>query len=133
MEHVLLIAQIVVLLLLSALSIYFILVLVRLREVLGTVDANLKQVSTKVLPMLDNLEFITSKLRAIVENFDEQMGTLRTSIETIRSVADNVASFERRVQDAVETPIMDVMNTIGGIIRGFSSFITRITGGSSSD
>ena len=130
METVLLIAQIIVLIALSGLAIYFITVLVKLRELLGTVDTNLKDVTAKTLPTLDNLEVITSKLRAIVENFDEQLATLRSSVETIRSVTDSVADFQRRVQSAVESPLMEVMNTIGGIIRGFTSFLSRITGGS---
>lgn len=132
MENVLLIAQIVVLFALSGLSIYFILVLVKLRELLGTFDTNLREVSSRAIPTLENLEIITSKLRAIVENFDEQIALLRTSVETIRSVADNVAAFERRVQEAIESPVMEVMSTLGGIIRGFTTFLGRITGGSSS-
>jgi len=129
----LLVAQIILLLSLSALAIYLIIVLIRVRDVLGTVETNLKEVSAKALPTLDNMEAITTKLRSIVENFDEQMTTLRTSINTLHGVAENVAAFERRVQNAVEMPIMEVMNTIGGIIRGFSSFITRITSSKSSE
>lgn len=130
---VLIIAQIIILLTLSALAIYFIMVLSKLRELLGTMDTNLKQVTAKALPTLDNLEVITTKLRSIVVNFDEQIILLKESVDTIRSVADNVAAFERRVQDAVESPIMEVMNTIGGIIRGFTTFLNRLGRGSSSD
>ena len=130
METFVLIVEIIVLLSLSGAAIYFIMMLVKLRELLITVNTNLKDVTAKTLPTLDNLEVITSKLRAIVENFDEQLAMLRSSVETIRSVADSVAEFQRRVQSAVESPLMEVMNTIGGIIRGFTSFLSRITGGS---
>lgn len=126
----LLIAQIIILLSLSALAIYMIVVLSKLRELLGTVDQNLKQITAKAIPTLDNLDVITSKLRTIVENFDEQLDTVKQSVETIKGIADNVAAFERRIQDAVESPIMEVMNTIGGIIRGFTSFLGRVTRGS---
>lgn len=129
----LIIAQIIILFSLSALSIYFIIVLVKFRELLGTIDSNLKQVTAKTLPTLDNLDVITTKLRAIVENFDEQINSVKQSVDTLKGIAENVAAFERRIQDAVESPIMDVMNTIGGIIRGFTSFLTRITRGSSSE
>ena len=130
METFVLIVKIIALLSLSGAAIYFIMMLVKLRELLGTVNTNLKDVTAKTLPTLDNLEVITSKLRAIVENFDEQLAMLRSSVETIRSVTDSVAEFQRRVQTAVESPVMEVMNTIGGIIRGFTSFLSRITGGS---
>ncbi|MFA6542137.1 MAG: DUF948 domain-containing protein [Bacteroidota bacterium] len=129
----LLIAQIIILLSLSALAIYMIVVLARLREVLGTVDQNLKQLTAKTLPTLDNLEVITTKLRTIVVNFDEQLDSVKESVETIKGIAENVAAFERRIQDAVESPIMEVMNTIGGIIRGFTTFLGRVTRGSISE
>jgi uncharacterized protein YoxC len=129
----LLIAQIIILLSLSALAIYMIVVLSKLREVLGTVDQNLKQLTAKAIPTLDNLDVITAKLRTIVVNFDEQLDTVKQSVETIKGIAENVAAFERRIQDAVESPIMEVMNTIGGIIRGFTTFLGRVTRGSISE
>ncbi|MFA6541279.1 MAG: hypothetical protein WCT99_06720 [Bacteroidota bacterium] len=133
MENLLMIAQIVVLLSLSALAVYFIIVLARVKDVLSSMEVNLKLFGQKVMPLLDNMDAITTKLRAVLENVDEQIMILRTSVDTLKSVADNVASFERRVQNAIESPIMDVVDTVGGVIRGFSSFITRITGGHSSE
>jgi uncharacterized protein YoxC len=128
-ETVLMVAEIIVLLSLSALVVYIIIVLGQVRELLERFDSNLQQINARLIPTLDNMEVITAKLRVVLENFDEQMNMLKSSVETIKSVADNVSLFEKRVQEAVESPIMDVMNTIGGMIRGFSSFITRIVGG----
>lgn len=132
MENFLTIAQIIVLLLLSGVAIYAIVVLVKLRDLLGTIDSNLKEVATRTIPTLENLEVITKKIRVIVENFDEQIAMLKSSVETLKGVADNVAAFERRVQDAIESPIMEVMNSLGGVIRGFTSFFNRFIGGRSS-
>ncbi len=132
MENFLAIAQIIVLLLLSGVSIYAIMVLVKLRDLLGTIDMNLKQFALRAFPTLENLEVITKKIRVIVENFDEQIAMLKSSVETLKGVADNVAAFERRVQDAIESPIMEVMNSLGGVIRGFTSFFNRAIGGRSS-
>jgi hypothetical protein len=131
-ETFLTIAQITVLVLLSCVAIYAVIVLMRLRDLLGTIDTNLKQVATRAIPTLDNLEAITRKIRMIVDNFDEQIAMLKSSVDTLKSVADNVAAFERRVQDAIESPIMEVMNTIGGVVRGFTSFFNRAVGGRSS-
>jgi len=131
-ENFLTIAQIIVLLMLSGVAIYAIMVLVKLRDLLGTIDSNLKEVATRTIPTLENLEVITKKIRVIVENFDEQIAMLKSSVETLKGVADNVAAFERRVQDAIESPIMEVMNSLGGVIRGFTSFFNRIIGGRSS-
>jgi len=131
-EQLLMLAQIIVLFALSGLAIYFIIVLTKVREVLNTFDTNMKEIASRTIPTLQNLEIITSKLRSVVENIDEQIDLLRSSAETIRGVADNIASFERRVQEAIESPVMEVMNTIGGVIRGFTTFLSRLVGGSSS-
>jgi methyl-accepting chemotaxis protein len=131
-ENFLTIAQIIVLLLLSGVSIYAMVVLVKLRDLLGTIDLNLKEVATRTIPTLENLEVITKKIRVIVENFDDQIAMLNSSVETLKGVADNVAAFERRVQDAIESPIMEVMNSLGGVIRGITSFFNRALGGRSS-
>ncbi len=132
MENFLTIAQIIVLLLLSGVAIYAIVVLAKLRDLIGTIDTNLKHVAIRIIPTLENLEVITKKIRVIVENFDEQIAMLKSSVETLKGVADNVAAFERRVQDAIESPIMEVMNSLGGVIRGFTSFFNRAIGGRSS-
>ncbi|MBW7889140.1 MAG: DUF948 domain-containing protein [Bacteroidetes bacterium] len=128
METILTIALIIVALALSFLAVYLVVVLSKLRDVLGTVEINIKEVGARAVPVLSNLEVITSRLRAIMENIDEQLVTLQASVQTIKDVADNVASFEKRIQGAIENPIMEVLNTIGGIIRGFTSFFSRSHG-----
>lgn len=132
MENLLVVALVIVSLLLAGVAVYAIIVLMKLRDVLTTVDSNLKEVATRTIPTLENLEVITKKIRVIVENFDEQIVMLKSSVETLKSVAENVAAFEQRVQDAIESPIMEVMNTLGGIIRGVVTFINRSFGGKSS-
>ena len=132
MENFLLVALIVVTVLLAGVAVYAIIVLMKLRDLLTTVDANVKEVASRTIPTLENLEVITKKIRVIVENFDEQIVMLKSSVETLKGVAENVAAFERRVQDAIESPIMEVMNTLGGMIRGVVTFFNRSVGGRAS-
>lgn len=132
MENFLVVALIVVTVLLAGVAVYAIIVLIKLRDLLTTVDTNVKEVAARTIPTLENLEVITKKIRVIVENFDEQIVMLKSSVETLKGVAENVAAFERRVQEAIESPIMEVMNTIGGLIRGVVMFFNRSVGGRSS-
>ena len=125
MESILIIAQIILLFALAGLAVYLILVLGKVRDILGIVEKNLGDVVTKTIPVLENLEVITTRLRVIIENVDEQITGLNKSVEAIKGVADNIAAFERKVQDSIEGPILEVMNTLGGIIKGFTSFFSR--------
>ena len=59
---ILVIVEIVALLCLSAVCIYLILVLIRLRDMLVGVEKDLKEVTTRVVPVLENMEYITARV-----------------------------------------------------------------------
>ena len=128
MESFLRIAEIILLISLSVLAVYLVVVLMKVKEILGTVETNVKEVSARAIPVLENMEAITSKLRSITENIDDQMSIVRNSVQSLREITDNIVSFERRVQHTIEGPVLEVAGTLGSIIRGIASFIGRFRG-----
>lgn len=127
MESFLLIAQILVLLSLSALAIYLVVVLSKVKDMLNTVEINIKEVSARAIPVLENMEALTAKLRSITDNIDDQMALIRTSLQTLRDVTENISRFERKVQDHIEGPVMEVATAVGGFIRGVAGFLHKVT------
>ncbi|MGB6120544.1 MAG: hypothetical protein WBG80_01445, partial [Bacteroidota bacterium] len=73
MDSILVVTQIVALICFSVLSIIFIVVLLRLRVLLTALDETLREFSDKTVPVLENLEAITSRLKAISENVEDQV------------------------------------------------------------
>lgn len=128
MELALMIAQILVLLSLAGVAIYFVTVLMKVRGILGSIESDIREVSTRAIPVLENLEVITAKLRSITENFDDQMNIVRDSVQSIRTITDNIVDFERRVQEQIEAPVLEVAGVIGSIVRTLSALISRIRG-----
>jgi len=126
-ESFLLIAQILVLLSLSALAIYLVVVLSKVKDMLSTVEVNIKEVSARAIPVLENMEALTSKLRTITDSIDDQMSLIRNSLQTLRDVTENISRFERKLQDHIEGPVMEVASVIGGFISGIAGFLNRIT------
>jgi uncharacterized protein YoxC len=126
-ESFLLIAQILVLLSLSALAIYLVVVLSKVKDMLSTVEVNIKEVSARAIPVLENMEALTSKLRTITDSIDDQMSLIRNSLQTLRDVTESVARFERKVQDHLEGPVMEVASVVGGFVSGIAGFLHRIT------
>lgn len=127
MESFLLVAQILVLLSLSALAIYLVVVLSKVKDMLNTVELNIKEVSARAIPVLENMEALTGKLRTITDSIDDQMSMIRNSLQTLRDVMENISRFERKVQDHIEGPIMEVASVVGGFISGVASFLHKIT------
>jgi len=126
MNDVLVLMEIVTLAIVSALAVYLTVVLVRVRSILVIVEKDLHELSTRALPVLENIEVITQKARAIAENIDDQVESFRTSIDGLREMVDSVTEFERRLQERIEEPILDTVGTIAAVIKGFQAFFARL-------
>jgi uncharacterized protein YoxC len=125
MEFVLVIAQILALLCLSALCVYLIVVLIRLRDVLSGFEKDMKELTARAVPVLDNMEYITGRVRGITDSVDDQLTSVRESLASVRSIAENVMSFERRVQERVEGPILEGVAVIAGVFKGLRAMVER--------
>ncbi|MCK5571906.1 MAG: hypothetical protein KAJ12_04065 [Bacteroidetes bacterium] len=126
MDSVLIITQIVALVCFSVLSIIFILVLLRFKVMLVGLEEILREFTNKTVPVLENLEAITARLKAISENIDDQVMAVRDSFTAIRSVADNVLDLERQIQERVEGPILETVALIAAVVKGLRTFFARV-------
>jgi hypothetical protein len=115
-EIVLIIAQIVALVSVSALCIYLI-------TVLGQFRRDVSDFTQRSRPVLDNLATITENLKSASGKIDDQVDIFKGSLQSLRDVADNVLEFERRIQDRIEEPVVQVASVLGTIVNGLASFI----------
>ena len=126
MEIFLLVAQTCALLCLSAVCIYIIVVLMRVRDVLTNVEKDVRDISARTIPVLENLEFITGRVRTITENIDDQVSMVRDSVCLIKEMADDVVALERKVQQRIEGPILDTVALLAAIFKGVRTFVERV-------
>jgi uncharacterized protein YoxC len=126
MQDILVITQIVALLCLSALSVYVIIVLLRVRDILNAIEKDFKEMTTRTIPILDNLEFITARVKVITENIDDQVASVRESINSVKQVALNVVELERRVQERIEGPILEGVALAAAVVKGVRTFFDRV-------
>ncbi len=126
MQDLLTIAEILALLCVSALCVYLIVVLARVKETVGHVEKDVKDLAAHALPILENTEYITARLKSVAENVDDQMLTVRESIASIREIADNVVALERKIQERIEGPVLDGVSYLSAIVTGIRTFIQRV-------
>ena len=122
----LLIAQIVALLSVSAVCIYVIVVLIRVREVLNSFEKDMKEVTSRAIPVLENMEYISHRVRNITETIDDQVMIVQQSIGSMKEMADNIVALERKVQERVEGPILDTIGFVAAVLKGFRTFLDRV-------
>ncbi|MDE3058772.1 MAG: hypothetical protein KGJ59_12535 [Bacteroidota bacterium] len=129
MELLLQVVQIVALLCVAALAIYAVVILVKVKDILSHVETEVKGVSVRVTPVLENMEVITSKLRSITDTVDEEVTIVKRSVETLQTVSSTIVDFEQRILDKIETPVLDVAGTIGSVISVAAKVLKRLRGG----
>jgi len=125
-ESVLVTTQILLFLCLSALCIYLIVVLLRVRDLLQHVEKDLKEMTSRALPILENMEYITARVKSITENIDDQVMIVRESISSMKQITDNVVALERKVQDRIEGPILDAVAFVASVFNGVRTFFDRV-------
>jgi uncharacterized protein YoxC len=122
----LMIVQIVALISVAAVCVYLISVLVRFKEVMTSFEADMKDVTARTIPVLENIEYITSRVRNIAENVDDQVTIVQESIGSMREMAENLVALERKIQQRVEGPILDTLGFIAAILKGVRTFVARV-------
>lgn len=126
MDNILVVVQVIALLCLSALSVFLIVILVRVRHILTNVAKDLNELSSKAIPVFENLEVITGKIRNVTTNIEEQMDGVKRSIDSVKGIVDNVVAFERRVQECIEEPVLETVSFIVAAIKGVRTFFERV-------
>lgn len=128
MEKLLIVMQIVALGTLTALSIYLIVVLSRLRESLASIEKDFKALSARAIPVFQNLEQITSSIKDVTSSIGAQVDTVRHSIESMKTMVENMLDFERRIQARIEEPVLDSISFFTGVVKGIRTFVDRMRG-----
>ena len=118
METVLQLVQVIALISVSALCVYLIVVLSVLRR-------DLAEFSQRSKPVLENLAFITEKLKSAAQKIDDHVDIVKSSLNSLKNVADNVLMLEERVQQRLEEPIVQVASVLGAIVSGVGVFFER--------
>jgi uncharacterized protein YoxC len=125
-ETVLIIAEIVALVCLVALCIYIIVVLSRLRVVLMNLERDLKAFAERAIPVLENLEEITTKFKNVATTIEQEVGAIKESMAAVQQIAENIVNFEKRVQERVEIPVMEAVSVISAVFKGVRTFFDQL-------
>lgn len=125
-DTILPIFEIIALAALSVVCIYLVAFLIRLRSIMSVIAEDVKEVSSKAVPVLENLEVITERVKHVAESVDEQVDAVKDSINSMKAIADSIVSFERKVQERIEEPVIETVGTLAAVIKGVRMFVARL-------
>jgi uncharacterized protein YoxC len=124
-ETLIQIVTVVALLSVSALCIYLIVVLLRLKTVLELIQTELNEVSSRLKPLLENLNVASEKVRAIVTKVDDQVTMAHGVFVSMRHIVDNVVYFEDHIIRILEEPFTRVSSVFSNVLSRLSSIFGK--------
>jgi hypothetical protein len=116
------IVETVALLSASALCIYLIVVLARLKDVLILIQKDLAEIGAKAKPVFENLQVITETLKSVSGKIDDQVGLVRGSLESVKYAADNIVAFEQRIQESLEEPMIRLSTMVAAFVNRIATY-----------
>jgi uncharacterized protein YoxC len=119
---ILIVMEVVALLCFSALCVYLIVVLMRLQKIFGNIERDVRDITTKASPVLENLEGITGKFRNITDSMSDDFEMLRYAMRSLRDAIENIVEFEQRIQHKIEEPVMESVTTFTAFLKGVQTF-----------
>ena len=128
MESLLVFMQVIALACVSVLSIYLIVTIIRVRDILKQIEQDIREISSKAIPVFENLEVITARIKSVTANIEEQVEMVGQTIRSVKGISDNIVEFQQRIQEKVQEPIFEALNILSSIIRGIRGVVDRVRG-----
>jgi len=110
----------------AALCIYLIITIAKLRKSFVRTQENIEDISRSAVPMFENLTAITDKVKNITENVDDEIAVLKSSVESIREMTDDILSFEKKIHREIEGPVMEAFSFVAALVKGVKAFVAKM-------
>ncbi len=110
----------------AALCIYLIFTISKIRVSFTKIQEDVSELNRNAMPLFENLKIVSDKIRSISENVDDQITVLRSSVESIREMTDNIVSFEKQIQHEVEGPLMEAVGFVSALVKAVKVFVTKM-------
>ena len=108
----------------SALCIYLIFTLNKLRKSFEVIQNDIHTISEKTVPVLENLDEITKKAAQITSDTEEQISELKTFIQSIKEKVNRVVDLPGKINP--ENRISELLKNLNAIAKGFSVFWSKL-------
>ena len=76
--------------------------------------------------ILTNLDEITTHVASATNSVSQQVEGVSGVVSKVREMVDDVADFEKTLRTEVESPIVEILGTLTGIVKGVRAFLDAL-------
>lgn len=94
----------------------------KVSEKIEGLSSTINDIKPKVLEVVEKAGSLTDNVNKIALKVSDNISVLGTAVDKIKDTVDSVVSFEKKIQEKIEPPVMDTVNTIAAINIGVKTF-----------
>ena len=128
LDSILLIAEILLFVVLSILSIYLMVSLKRITGSVERIEKNMGELQMKVNPVLDNALTVTENIKEISTDIKNNIDKVDTLVTSVKDRTESLLEFEKNAQDKIEYQVNNSLNIISAVTTGFRTFFAALAG-----
>jgi len=128
LDSIVLIAEIILFVALSILSIYLMVSLKRITRSVERIEKNMDDLQQKVIPVLDNALTVTENIKEISTDIKNNIDKVDTLVTSVKDRTESLLEFEKNAQDKIEFQVNNTLNLVSAISTGFRTFFTALSG-----
>ncbi len=81
------------------------------------------EIKPKVMESIVKLNLLADNVNSVVTKVNENVDVLGTVVDRVKDTADSILEFEKKIQNTIEPPVMDTLNTITAVSVGVKTFV----------
>ena len=128
LDSIVLIAEIILFVVLSVLSIYLMVSLKRITGSVERIEKDMGELQQKVAPVLDNALTVTENIKEISTDIKNNIDKVDTLVTSVKDRTESLLEFEKSAQDKIEFQVNNTLNLVSAISTGFRTFFTALSG-----
>ncbi|HMS34159.1 MAG TPA: hypothetical protein PKC91_08730 [Ignavibacteria bacterium] len=95
------------------------------KKITGKIDdfsKDFSDIKPKVVESFEKINSLSDNVNGVVSKVNENVDVLGTVVEKVKDTAESVLEFEKKIQNTIEPPVMETLNTITALSAGVKTF-----------
>jgi len=105
----------------SALCVSMIYYFYRITKSVEAVQRDLQKISGQLNPLLDSLNSLSRSVKSLSDDMRDQLQKINWVVDEVKSKIEAVVQIEEKVRDVMSNPVHNIMGTLQGIKKGFTT------------
>jgi uncharacterized protein YoxC len=128
LDSLVLIAEIILFVVLSVLSIYLIVSVKKITASVERIEKNLGELEQKAAPVLENALVVTENVKQISTDIKNNIGKMDSLVSNVKERTESILEFEKNAQDKIEFQFSNTLNLVSAISTGIRTFFAALSG-----